>query len=178
MTSSPQGSDQTNVAVLGTGSMGAPIARNLLAAGFPVSVWNRTAARAAPLADDGARLAPSPADAAKDSDVVLTMLSDGAAVEEAMSGPGGALVAMRPGSLWIQMATVGVDWIGRLIGLAEEHGVELVDAPVSGSDGPAREAKLIVLASGPDEARARLQPIFDSLGRETLWLGPAGRERG
>jgi 3-hydroxyisobutyrate dehydrogenase len=175
MTSSPQSSNRSTVAVLGTGSMGAPIACNLLAAGFPVSVWNRTAARATPLVDDGARLAPSPADAAKNADVVLTMLADGAAVEETMSGPEGALEAMRPGSVWIQMATVGLDWIGRLSGLATEHGVELVDAPVSGSDGPAREAKLIVLASGPDEARARVQAIFDVIGSETLWLGPTGQ---
>jgi 3-hydroxyisobutyrate dehydrogenase len=174
MTSPPQSSNASTVAVLGTGSMGAPIARNLLAAGFQVSVWNRTATRAAPLVDDGARLAPSPADAAKNADVVLTMLADGAAVQETMSGPGGVLQAMRPGSVWIQMATVGLDWIGRLIGLAAEHGVELVDAPVSGSDGPAREGKLIVLASGPDGTRARVQAIFDAIGRETLWLGPAG----
>jgi len=175
MTSSPQGSNATTVAVLGTGSMGAPIARNLLAAGFPVSVWNRTAARAAPLVNDGARLAPSPADAAKNADVVLTMLTDGAAVQETMSGPGGALQAMRTGSVWIQMATVGLDWITRLIGLAAEHDVELVDAPVSGSDGPAREGKLIVLASGPDQARAKVQAIFDAIGRQTLWLGPTGQ---
>jgi 3-hydroxyisobutyrate dehydrogenase len=175
MTSSPQDSNQTTVAVLGTGSMGAPIARNLLATGFPVSVWNRTADRAAPLVDDGARLAASAGDAANNADVVLTMLADGAAVEETMSGPGGALQAMRPGSIWIQMATVGVDWIGRLINLAAEQGVEFVDAPVSGSDGPAREAKLIVLASGPDQARARVLPIFDAIGRETIWLGPAGQ---
>ncbi|MGO9249744.1 MAG: NAD(P)-dependent oxidoreductase [Solirubrobacteraceae bacterium] len=176
MTTSPRSpNNQTTVAVLGTGSMGAPIARNLLAAGFPVSVWNRTAARAAPLADDGASLAPLPADAAKNADVVLTMLADGAAVQETMSGPGGVLQAMRPGSVWIQMATVGLDWIGRLIGLAAEHGVEFVDAPVSGSDGPAREGKLIVLASGPDQARAKVQAIFDAIGRETLWLGPTGQ---
>jgi len=155
--------------------MGAPIASNLLAAGFRVSVWNRTAARAAALVDGGARLASSPADAASNADVVLTMLTDGAAVEETMNGPGGVLEAMRPGSVWIQMATVGLDWTDRLIGLAAEHGVELVDAPVSGSDGPAREAKLIVLASGSEEARARVQAIFDAIGRETLWLGPAGQ---
>ena len=175
MTSSPQGSSASTVAVLGTGSMGAPIARNLLAAGFPVSVWNRTAARAARLVDDGARLAPTPADAAKDADVVLTMLADGAAVEGAMGDPGGGLAAMRPGSVWIQMATVGVDWLGRLAVLAADHGVELVDAPVSGSDGPAREAKLIVLASGSDQSRPRVQAIFDAIGRETIWLGPAGQ---
>jgi 3-hydroxyisobutyrate dehydrogenase len=175
MTDSPQSSNRTTVAVLGTGSMGAPIARNLLGAGFAVSVWNRTTARAAPLGDEGADLASSPAEAAKDADVVLTMLADGPAVEEAMNGSGGALEAMRPGAVWIQMATVGVDWIGRLFGLAREHGVELVDAPVSGSDGPAREGKLIVLASGPDEAQAQVSPIFDAIGRQTLWLGPTGQ---
>jgi 3-hydroxyisobutyrate dehydrogenase len=175
MTDSPQNSNRTTVAVLGTGSMGAPIARNLLAAGLAVSVWNRTTARAAPLVDDGARLASSPAEAAKNADVVLTMLADGAAVEEAMSGSGEALEAMRPGAVWIQMATVGVAWTGRFFGLAEEHDVRLVDAPVSGSDGPAREGQLIVLASGPDEARARVQVIFDAIGRQTLWLGPTGQ---
>jgi 3-hydroxyisobutyrate dehydrogenase len=175
MPDSPQSSNRSTVTVLGTGSMGAPIARNLLAAGFAVSVWNRTAARAAPLVDDGARLASSPAEAAKNADVVLTMLADGAAVEQAMSGSAGALEAMKPGTVWIQMATVGVAWTGRLSGLAAERGVELVDAPVSGSDGPAREGKLIVLASGPDELRARVQPIFDAIGRQTLWLGPTGQ---
>jgi 3-hydroxyisobutyrate dehydrogenase len=124
MTSSEQDSNRITVAVLGTGSMGAPIARNLLAAGFPVSVWNRTAARAAPLVDDGARLASSPADAAENADVVLTTLADGAAAEESMSGPGGALEAMRPGSIWIQMATVGVDWIGRQRWLYPRHAPE------------------------------------------------------
>jgi 3-hydroxyisobutyrate dehydrogenase len=90
MTDSPQDPGQTTVAVLGTGSMGAPIARNLLDAGFAVVVWNRTTARAVPLADAGARVATSPADAARNSDVVLTMLTDGAAVEGAMSGSAGA----------------------------------------------------------------------------------------
>jgi 3-hydroxyisobutyrate dehydrogenase len=175
MTDHAQASNQTAVAVLGTGTMGAPIASNLLGAGFPLTVWNRTAARAEPLVDEGARLASSAAEAASDSDIVLTMLSDGAAVSEAMSGPGGALKAMRPGSIWIQMATVGVDWIDRLIRLAEERGVAMVDAPVSGSSGPAREGKLIVLASGPEEARTRAQGLFDVIGAQTLQLGPAGQ---
>lgn len=163
------------IAVLGTGRMGAPIARNLLAAGFPVSVWNRTQARAAPLAGDGARLEASPAQAVKGTELVLTMLANGAAVEEAMSGPGGALETLRPGSVWIQMATVGVEWTEQLAKLAAEHNVEFVDAPVSGSDGPAREGELVVLASGPQELRVVLQPIFDAVGRKTLWLGPAGQ---
>jgi 3-hydroxyisobutyrate dehydrogenase len=162
------------IAVLGTGRMGAPIAHNLLAAGFEVSVWNRTAERAAPLAAEGARPARSPMEAAEGVDVVLTMLTDGAAVEAAMLGRNGALAALRPGSVWIQMATIGDEWTERLANLAGARGVEFVDAPVSGSDGPARARQLVVLASGGDGVRARLQPIFDAIGSKTLWLGPAG----
>jgi 3-hydroxyisobutyrate dehydrogenase len=163
------------IAVLGTGKMGAPIASNLARAGFPVSVWNRTPARAKPLVDDGARLASSPAEAAEGADVVLTMLADGDAVAHAMSESEGALEALRSGLVWIQMATVGVEWTERFASLAAEHDVEFVDAPVSGSDGPAQEGKLIVLASGREEVRARVQPVFDAVGRKTRWLGPAGK---
>jgi 3-hydroxyisobutyrate dehydrogenase len=162
------------IAVLGTGRMGAPIARNLLAAGFEVSVWNRTAERAAPLAADGARQSSSPAEAAEGADLTLTMLADGDAVNDAMTGPEGALALLPPGAVWIQMATIGDEWTERLAALAIKKNVEFVDAPVSGSDGPAREGQLIVLASGPDETRAQVQPIFDAIGRKTLWLGPAG----
>lgn len=162
------------ITVLGTGRMGAPIARNLLRAGFAVTVWNRTARRAQELVDAGARLAVSPADAASPADVVLTMLADGDAVADAMTGSEGALSSIRPGSVWIQMATVGVGWTERLAALAGEHAVEFVDAPVSGSDGPARDAQLVVLASGSGTVRKRVQPLFDAIGRRTLWLGPAG----
>jgi 3-hydroxyisobutyrate dehydrogenase len=166
--------DSPTIAVLGTGRMGAPIAHNLLAAGLEVSVWNRTVGRAAPLVADGARLASSPAEAAEGADVALTMLTDGTAVGDAMAGRNGALASLRPGSAWIQMATIGGEWTERLASLAAEHSVEFVDAPVSGSDGPAQAGELVVLASGPEGARARLQPIFDAIGRKTLWLGPAG----
>jgi 3-hydroxyisobutyrate dehydrogenase len=163
-----------NVAVLGTGRMGAPMARNLLGAGLPVTVWNREPQAAAPLWDAGAKLASTPAGAVSGADVVVTMLADGDAVAQTMSGSTGALKAMRPGSVWIQMGTIGVEWTGRFARLAGARGVQFVDAPVSGSDGPAREGALIVLASGPEEVRARLQPVFDAVGRKTLWLGPAG----
>jgi 3-hydroxyisobutyrate dehydrogenase len=166
--------EKPTVAVLGTGRMGAPIARNLLRAGFGVTVWNRTPRRAQKLVEAGARLAASPADAAGSADVVLTMLADGDAVRHAMVGPGGVMSGVRPGSVWIQMATVGVGWTGRFVALAGDHGLEFVDAPVSGSDGPARDAQLVVLASGSEEARRRVQPLFDAIGRRTLWLGPAG----
>jgi 3-hydroxyisobutyrate dehydrogenase len=162
------------VAVLGTGRMGAAMARNLLRAGFGVSVWNRTPGRAQELVDSGARLAASPADAAGSAEVVLTMLADGESTSHAMTGPEGALSALRQGSIWIQMATVGVDWTDHLAARAWDHGLEFVDAPVSGSDGPAREAQLEVLASGSRAVRKRVQPVFDAIGRRTLWLGPAG----
>jgi 3-hydroxyisobutyrate dehydrogenase len=162
------------IAVLGTGRMGAPIAANLLRAGFGVTVWNRTPGRAQELVDAGARLAASPGDAAGSADVVLTMLADGDAVRHAMTGPDGVGSAVSPGSVWIQMATVGLDWTERFSALASDYGLEFVDAPVSGSDGPARDAQLVVLASGNDGVRERVQPLFDAIGRRTLWLGPAG----
>jgi 3-hydroxyisobutyrate dehydrogenase len=152
-----------SVAVLGTGRMGSPIARRLMAAGFPVTVWNRTTARAEPLARSGARLARSPAEAVASSNVILTMLADGHAVESAMSGPDGALDAAPGDAVWIQMATVGVDWTQRLADLARDAGVEFVDAPVSGSDGPAREGTLVVLASGPDGIEARVAPVLNAV---------------
>jgi 3-hydroxyisobutyrate dehydrogenase len=164
-----------SIAVLGTGRMGAPIAGNLLSNGFAVAVWNRTAQKAQPLAAAGATVAPTPADAVSGADVVLTMLADGAATERAMLGTQGGLAGLVPGTTWIQMATVGIAWTERLVALASEHDAGFVDAPVSGSDGPARDAQLVVLASGDDALRARVDPIFAAIGRRTLWLGPAGR---
>jgi 3-hydroxyisobutyrate dehydrogenase len=166
--------NRNEVAVLGTGRMGAPIARNLLAAGLSVTVWNRTAARAQALVDDGAQAAETPAAAAGGAEVLITMLSDGPATDRALSGPDGALSTLRPGSIWVQMGTIGLDWTEQLAELAREHGVAFVDAPVSGSDGPARDGKLVILASGDDRLRERLEPIFGVLGRRTMWLGPAG----
>jgi 3-hydroxyisobutyrate dehydrogenase len=165
---------RTNVTVLGTGRMGAPIAHNLLRAGLSVSVWDRAPEAATPLEEAGATLASSPAAAVDGADVVITMVADGEAVAETMKGASGALERLRPGSVWIQMATVGVEWTARFATLAAVHDIEFVDAPVSGSDGPAREAQLIVLGSGREETRARLKPIFDAIGRKTIWLGPAG----
>jgi 3-hydroxyisobutyrate dehydrogenase len=163
-----------SVAVLGTGTMGAPIARNLLRAGFSVRVWNRTPAKAAPLVADGAWQAPIPAEAAAGAEVLITMLTDGAAVERVMTGAEGALSMLASGSIWIQMSTVGAEWSDRLAELASAHGVTYVDAPVSGSSEPAARGELEILASGADEVRHRVEPIFDTLGRRTVWLERAG----
>jgi 3-hydroxyisobutyrate dehydrogenase len=162
------------VAVLGIGTMGTPIARNLLRAGFGVRVWNRTPDKAAELVDDGARLGSDPAEAATRADVLITMLSDGATVERVMTGPEGALSALRPGSIWIQMSTVGVEWTDRLAALADLHGVAFVDAPVSGSSAPAERGELEILAGGAGQERPRVKPIFDVLGSRTVWLDRVG----
>jgi 3-hydroxyisobutyrate dehydrogenase len=162
------------IAVLGTGGMGAPLAHNLLAAGFEVSVWDRSAENAACLTAEGARLGSSAAEAADGVSVLLTVLSVGEAVREAMLGRDGALASLPPRSVWIQMGTIGQEWTGGLATVAKVHGVEFVDAPVYGSDGSARNGELVVLASGPDGVRAAVEPVFDVIGRKTFWLGPAG----
>jgi 3-hydroxyisobutyrate dehydrogenase len=161
------------IAVLGTGIMGAAIARNLIAAGMEVRTWNRTREKAEPLADDGAKVADTAAEAAEGAGFVLTMLAETDAVVEAVDG-GGALSALSDDGVWLQMSTVGTEGHERLARVADERGVFYVDAPVLGTKEPAEQGQLIVLASGPDEVRERCQPVFDTLGSTTFWLGPAG----
>ena len=143
------------VAVLGTGTMGAPIARNLLHAGFNVRVWNRTLAKAA-LVGVNTRRTSTPGDAAAGADVLITMLAEhGAAVEQVMTGPAGALSMLPAGAIWIQMSTVGAEWTDRFAGLVARHDVAFVDAPVSGSSGAAEKGELVILASGATAVRPR-----------------------
>ena len=164
--------DNATVAVLGTGIMGAAMARNLLWVGMEVRAWNRTREKAEPLAEDGAKVTDTPAEAAEGADFLITMLSDAGAVEEAVGG--NVLPALAEDGVWLQMSTVGTEWSDRLEKLAAERGVAYVDAPVLGTKQPAEQGALIVLASGPEEVRERSQPVFDAVGSKTLWLGPAG----
>ncbi|CAA9462922.1 MAG: 3-hydroxyisobutyrate dehydrogenase family protein [uncultured Rubrobacteraceae bacterium] len=164
----------TAVAVLGTGIMGAAMARNLLAAGMEVRVWNRSREKAEPLAQDGATVAGSPAEAAEGAGFVLTMLPEAGTIEEVAGGEEGALSTLPDDGLWLQMSTVGIEGQERLAALADERDVAYVDAPVLGTKEPAEQGQLIVLASGPEEVRERCEPVFDAVGSKTLWLGPAG----
>jgi 3-hydroxyisobutyrate dehydrogenase len=157
------------VAVLGTGTMGAGMVRSLRRAGIPVRVWNRDGGKARALADVGAEAFDSPAAAVSGVDVVITMLADADAVTDAIRRAEPA-----PGTVWLQTATVGIDGVERTIALARELGVELVDCPVQGTRKPAEDGALVLLASGSESARARLAPVFEALGRKTLWLGAAG----
>lgn len=157
------------IAVLGAGgTMGRPIARNLAEAGFQVRAWNRTRDRVEPLAEDGVAVAETPAEAAEGAEVVLTILSDADAVVASASE------ALRSGVTWLQMSTIGIAGTERCAELAEEPGATLVDAPVLGTKAPAEQGELVILASGPDDVRGRLEPIFEVIGKRTMWLGDAG----
>ncbi|MFH9420680.1 NAD(P)-dependent oxidoreductase [Streptomyces sp. NPDC017529] len=159
--------DKTSVAVLGTGIMGSAMARNLAGAGLDVRAWNRTRAKAEPLAADGVRVTDTPAEAVDGADAVLTVLLDGPAVLDAMRRCGPAL---RAGTLWLQASTVGADGHAPLAAFAGEHGLDFVDAPVVGTKEPAENGLLTVLAAGPREVRERAGRFFDILGQRTLWV--------
>ncbi|MBC6456701.1 NAD(P)-dependent oxidoreductase [Actinomadura sp. HBU206391] len=163
--------EKTSVAVLGTGIMGAAMARNLVMAGHDVRVWNRTRAKAEPLAGDGARVAGTPAEAVDGADVVLTMLHDGPSVGDVMRE---AAPALRRGAVWAQCSTVGLAALPELAAFAGEHGLVFVDAPVLGTRQPAENGQLLILAAGPDEARPALAPVFDAVGSRTIWAGDDG----
>ena len=163
------------VAFLGIGTMGHGMATSVLRAGIPTIVWNRNPGAVQDLADLGAEVAESPADAARKAAIVVTMVTD-ADVVLSIARDQGMLAALAPGAVWVQMSTIGVGGIERVKALAEAErpDVILIDAPVSGSKGPAELGQLTIFASGPDEARLRLGPLFDALGQRTIWAGPVG----
>jgi 3-hydroxyisobutyrate dehydrogenase len=157
----------TSVAVLGTGIMGAGMARSLLRDGLEVSVWNRSPEKAKPLADDGATVAATAAEAVAGADVVVTMLFD---IEPVLSVMADAASSMRDGAVWVQASTVGVEGTRRVEAFAAEHGIDVLDAPVLGTKAPAENGKLVILASGPAALQERVQPAFDAMGARTQWV--------
>ncbi|MCW2817617.1 MAG: 3-hydroxyisobutyrate dehydrogenase [Marmoricola sp.] len=172
MTDAPTapGSHRPVVALLGTGTMGAGMARNIAAAGLDLRVWNRSPEKAQPLSDV-ATVAGSVADAVEGADVVLTMLYDADSVAETLEQARGHLGT---DAVWLQQSTVGVEGSDRLVALADELGVVLVDAPVLGTRKPAEDGALVVLASGPETARSIVEPVLEAVGSRTMWVGEAG----
>jgi 3-hydroxyisobutyrate dehydrogenase len=163
------------IAVLGAGgTMGLPMAHNLRSVGFIVRAWNRSPEKARPLADIGAQLCSTPAEAADGATVILTMLSDAGAVSDVMQRDDGALSTAAEDAIWLQMSTIGIEGSDHCMELARRHRLRFVDAPVLGTKGPAEQGELVVLASGPDELHDRLAPIFDIVGKRTMWIGEAG----
>lgn len=159
------------IAFLGTGAMGVPMARNLVAAGHEVTAWNRTRARAEALAGDGAAVADSPAEAARDAEVAVTMLADDAAVEAAVLGEDGVLEALPAGAVHVCMATISVALSRRLADAHAARGQGYVAAPVFGRPDAAEGRRLKIVAAGPADAAERCRPLFDALGERTFWMG-------
>lgn len=157
------------VAVLGTGIMGGPMARNAAKAGLAVRAWNRSLDRVEALTGDGVEVAGSPADAVRGAGLVVTMLSDHDAVAGVMED---AAEGLGDGVGWVQMSTVGLDGMARLADLAGHLGVRLLDAPVSGTKAPAEQGALVVLASGDEGVREEAASFLDAVGSKTVWLGP------
>jgi 3-hydroxyisobutyrate dehydrogenase len=163
------------VAVLGIGAMGHGMATSALRAGIPTIVWNRTPAPTRDLAELGADVTESAADAARRAAIVVTMVTDTDAVIS-IARDQGMLAALPPGAIWAQMSTIGVAGIERVAALvqAERPEVTLLDAPVSGSKDPAEHGQLTIFASGPEQARPRVAALFDALGQRTIWVGDLG----
>lgn len=165
----PMGSDAAkSVCVLGTGLMGAGMARSLARAGLAVTAWNRSPDKARPLADDGITVVEDATEAAAGASVVLTMLFDTASVTAVMDE---VLGTLDDGTIWVQTSTVGLNGTEALAARARQAGVALVDAPVLGTRQPAEEGKLTVLAAGPTDVRDAVAPVLDAIGARTVWVG-------
>jgi 3-hydroxyisobutyrate dehydrogenase len=167
---------QRCVAFLGVGGMGHGMAVSALRAGLPIVVWNRTPRATEDLADLGAEVAGTAAEAARRAAIAVTMVTDVDAVTS-IAVDQGMLAALSPGTIWAQMSTIGLAGTERLAALAgrERPDVLFLDAPVAGTRGPAAAGQLTIYASGPIEARDRVTPLFDALGQRTIWVGPAGQ---
>ena len=174
-TGRPMAGTDEPVAVLGIGAMGHGMAASALRAGIPTIVWDRRTEATRDLAELGAQVAGSAADAARRAAIVVTMVTDADAVIS-IARDQGMLAALAPGAIWAQMSTIGVAGIGRVAALAraERSDVMLLDAPVSGSRDPAERGELTIFASGPGEARQRVAALFGALGQRTIWAGEAG----
>lgn len=166
--------ERLSVALLGLGTMGSGMARNLLHAGFPLAVYNRTRAKAEVLAAQGARIATTPADAVAGAQVILSMLADDRASREAWTGKDGALHAAVEGAVLIESSTVSPAWIGELAKLAESRGLELLDAPVTGSRVQALEGQLTFLVGGSERTLNRVSLVLKAMSKEVVYLGPSG----
>jgi 2-hydroxy-3-oxopropionate reductase len=170
---------QPVVGVIGLGIMGAPMARNLVRAGLPVVVWNRTQSRVAPLVEAGASPAASPAELAERADVTITMLSDSPDVAAVYQAPDGVLAGVTSrgtenAPLLIDMSTIAPRVARELAAAAAELGAAMLDAPVSGGDVGAQEATLSIMVGGDAAAFERARPVLAALGRTITHVGPSG----
>jgi len=164
----------TKVAFIGLGTMGSGMAARLMAAGFPLTVYNRTRGAAEVLQSQGASLGDSPRKAAGGADVVIAMVADDGASRQVWTGPDGALQSVCPGSLLIDCSTITAGWARELAGLAQSRGCLFLDAPVTGSRPQAHSGELLFLVGGPVEAMERARPVFRPMSRSAIHMGGNG----
>jgi 3-hydroxyisobutyrate dehydrogenase len=162
------------VALLGTGTMGRGMAANLLKAGFALTVYNRTRSKAEPLASQGATIADSPAKAAREADVVISILADDNASRSAWVGEGGALAAMSAGSTAIECGTVSPEWIAELEEASRSRGISIVEAPVTGSRPQAEAGQLTFLCGAEEMDLERIRPVLEPMSKAIIHFGPVG----
>ena len=168
------------VGLIGLGLMGGPMGRNLLKAGFPLVVWNRTKAKADELAREGAKLGADPHAVAEQADVLITIVSDPAALEEVLFGSNvgkdnnGAMEGLRPGSALIDSSTVSPELARRVAAACAERGVDFLDAPVTGGTWGAKNGELVFMIGGKAEVLERLKPVLEAVGKKFVLLGPNG----
>jgi 3-hydroxyisobutyrate dehydrogenase len=165
---------QTKIALLGLGTMGNGMGMNLLKAGFPLTVYNRTRSRASLLEAAGASVADTPAMAAANAEIVLAMLADDAASRAIWLGENGALAATQPGAVLIECSTLSPAWVAELDEAARRRGLRMVEAPVTGSRAQADAGQLKFLAGGDASVLERVTPVLRSMSQEILHLGPVG----
>ena len=162
------------VGLIGLGLMGGPMGQNLLRAGFPLVVWNRTKSKADELVREGAKLGADPREVAAQADVLITIVSDPAALEEVLFGARGAVEALRAGSTLIDSSTVSPDLARRIAAACAERGVDFLDAPVTGGTWGAKKAELVFMVGGKAEVLERVKPVLEAVGKKSLLLGPNG----
>jgi 3-hydroxyisobutyrate dehydrogenase/2-hydroxy-3-oxopropionate reductase len=166
--------DRPHVGFIGMGRMGRPMVGHLLDAGFPVTVYNRTVERCAPVAERGAVVAETPAAVAAAADVTITMIADGAAAEAVYHGDDGVLAGLSAGDLVLEMSTIGPEVARRLATSCAERGAELLDSPDSGSSPAARDAQLVAMVGGEAAAFQRARPVLEAMTRAQHHLGASG----
>lgn len=162
------------VGLIGLGLMGLPMGRNLLKAGFALTVWNRTRSKAEQLEKEGAQTANSPREVAADSDVTFTIVSDPPALEQVLWGEQGALAGLRKGSVLIDSSTVSPVLARRVSQACAERGADFLDAPVTGGTWGAEKGELVFMIGGKKEVLDRVEPVLQAVGKRFFLLGPNG----
>jgi 3-hydroxyisobutyrate dehydrogenase-like beta-hydroxyacid dehydrogenase len=162
------------VGLIGLGLMGKPMGTNLLKAGFPLTVWNRTASRADELVAAGAKLAQSPLELAANSELVFSIVSDPPALEQVLWGQNGAMQCFQRGSIYIDSSTVSPTLARKVATACEERGVCFLDAPVTGGDWGAKKGELVFMVGGDAATLTDVEPVLRVLGKKWFHLGPNG----